>query len=146
MPRKKSTPRTRELEREIADMEALAVKSESKNSFTAAVAARSRLTTMRRDLARLRAEVDAQDEPDALRRIQRLQRQAAEEGSWTSAADLLRQEQELLTQRAAEAKLRAEEDAKAKRDAQALKMDAVEHLRALPIQLRREILGLTGDE
>ena len=127
-------------------MEALADKAEAKDSFNAAVSARSRISTLRAELSRMRAELEAEKQTDPLKRIQKLARQASEDGSWVAAASLVKQEQELLTQRKADELRKAEEAAKANRDAQALKMDAVEHLRALPVQLRREILGLTGDE
>ena len=99
--RMKAIDREAQLADEIRGMESLAEAAEKAGSFSAAVQARSRLMSMRSEMARLVEERLAEAEADPLVRVRRLRRLASEAGSWGAAAGLLRHEQEIVDAREA---------------------------------------------
>lgn len=96
-----ATKRERQLQGEINSMMKLAREAQGRGSFTAAHNARRSVSLMRTELDRLKAEREAEAETDPLLRIQRLRRLATEAGSYTAAANLLKQEADLIAAREA---------------------------------------------
>lgn len=119
-------------------MEQLATDAADQLSFTAAVAARTKVSTLRGELARLRDEAAANREKDPLKRVRRLRRRAAEDGSWVAAANLLKQEQELQEKLEAEKRAR-DEERRAHVDDDGLVETLVSHVKLLPATLRRRV-------
>lgn len=127
----KHVSRDRELVQAIQDFEAMSLDAADAGQFAPAVAARTKAESLRADLARLRDEQAAARERDPLKRIRRLRRRAAEDGSWVAAATLAKQEQELVDRLAAEQERRAEEARKALNDDQLVR-DIVADLKQIP--------------
>jgi|6_EtaG_2_1085325.scaffolds.fasta_scaffold06567_1 hypothetical protein len=94
-----NSKRERDLAAEIKSMLALAKAAQQRGAFTPAVSARSKVSALRTEQARLVAERLAEEETDPLVRIQRLRRMATEAGSYTSAAALAKVEVELQAAR-----------------------------------------------
>ena len=95
----KATKREKELNAEIKAMQALAKAAQQRGAFTPAVSARAKVSTLRSELDRLRAERLAEDEADPLERIRRLRRLATEAGSYTAAGTLAKLESEMQAAR-----------------------------------------------
>ena len=96
---RKPGKRETQLAGEIREMMGLARDAQNRGSYSAAVSARSKVSALRTELARLREERAAEAETDPLARIQRLRRLATEAGSYTAAGHLAKQETELLRAR-----------------------------------------------
>jgi predicted S18 family serine protease len=103
--------RVAELRTEISRFEALAVKAESgdRPDLKAAVAAETRASALRKELANILAEQEAAGVRDPVKRAGSLARRAAADGSWVAAQKLFADEQELAE---AARKLKELEDAK----------------------------------
>ncbi|MBM4369446.1 MAG: hypothetical protein FJ102_24750 [Deltaproteobacteria bacterium] len=144
MAKKLGSRRDDELEAEVRELERLAREAETAQSFTAAVQARAKASTLKAELARRRDEAAAARERDPLKRVRRLQRRAAEDGSWVAASQLLRQEQELAEQLEAEARARREEE-RLHQDDNALVAEVVANLRSLPEGTRQKILAALAE-
>lgn len=99
----KASKRETELAAEVRTMEKLAKAAEGRGSFSAAVAARAKISALRTELDRLRSEREAESEPDPLARTSRLRRLATEAGSYVAAAGLAKLEAELTAAREAAA-------------------------------------------
>lgn len=141
-----ATTREADLETEIRRYEELADEARDRGAFTAAVSSTVHAGMARRELERLRDEAAAEAEVDPVRRVARLRRCAAEDGSWVAASNLLRQEQDLIEDR----RKREEEAAKAARKGMTedeLIESLCSRITAMPARMRSRVLArLTGQE
>ena len=96
----KATQRETEMASEIKSLLALARTATVRGSFASAVSARTKVSALRTELARLKAERMAEAETDPLLRVQRLRRMATEAGSYVAASSLTKVEAELIAARA----------------------------------------------
>lgn len=87
-------PRVSALDGEIAALTQIADDAAAAGSFGPAVQARSRAASLRVERDRLLAEVEVELATTPGERLHRLRRAAAQEGSWTAVASLLREEAE----------------------------------------------------
>lgn len=99
--------RVGELEADIEAMEGLAQRAEDDRDYGPAVSARSRLVSLRAELARTRSAIASESARDDLRRTRLLRSAAVADGSWVAAERLARRESELASARAAEVERRA---------------------------------------
>lgn len=88
-------PRLKALDLEILSLLEIAEKAVEKSAFGPAVQARSRASSLRADRDRLLADVGIELAADAGERLRLMRRSAVQEGSWTAAASLAREEVEL---------------------------------------------------
>lgn len=87
-------PRVAALDAEIAALTSIADAAVASESYGPAVQARSRAASLRVDRDRLLSEVEVELASTPQERLHRLMRAAAQEGSWTAVASLLREEAE----------------------------------------------------
>jgi len=95
----KQTKREKELASEIRAMTSLAKAAQTRGSFSAAVAARAKISALRTELARMRSEREAEAQSDPVERVQRLRRLATEAGSYVAASNLSKLEQQMVEAR-----------------------------------------------
>lgn len=88
-------PRIDELDAEIEALLDIADKATAKGAYGPAVQARSRAATLRADRDRLESDVGIELAQDATERLRLMRRAATQEGSWTAASSLVREELEL---------------------------------------------------
>lgn len=99
--RQKIQPRLDKLDEEIASLIEIADKAFTKGAFGPAVQARSRAATLRAERDRLESDVEIELAVDAGDRLRLMRRAATQEGSWTAASSLVREELELAERLAA---------------------------------------------
>ncbi|MCK6517849.1 hypothetical protein L6R46_22660 [Myxococcota bacterium] len=101
-------PRVAALDAEILALTKIADDAAAAGSFGPAVQARSRAASLRVERDRLLAEVEVELATSPGERLHRLRRAAAQEGSWTAVASLLREEAEEAARVAAQVQPQAD--------------------------------------
>lgn len=135
--------RIAELKGEIAKLDEITEEARSVKSYTPAVQAISRAATLRSELRRLHTASMVEGEPDELRRVDYMLRQAVEDGSWAAAQSISRDLHDRRKQLEAEAKA-AEEAARLAADPREVMRTLTEALRGLPPDMAHEIRESIG--
>ena len=124
----------------IAEVRRLANLSEdavAAGQFGPAVSAAAKAAELRRDLARLKAEVEAEASTDPLDRMERMYQGAAADGSWIAAEKIAKA---IDIERAKRRAVEAAASEQARRDPAEMRKLLVDALRRLPASMRGDII------